>query len=320
MKRSVRIIAWIVVVILLLVFFGPFLLPVPPLDDTFSPAQLADPDSRFASIDGIQVHYKIAGEGEPTLVLLHGFGSSLFSWREVIPRLAQDYRVLAYDRPGFGLTDRPMAWQGKNPYGADYQVDLLIELLDQLGIQKAVLVGNSAGGAIAMSVAARYPLRIQSLVLVSPAVYQAGMPSWRRLLFNTPQMNRLGPLLARRIQSWGIEFGKQAWHDPTKITADIWAGYTRPLKAENWDRGLWYFMAADRQLDLPEQLDTLELPVLVVSGDDDRIVPTDQSRRLASELPNADLVIVPACGHVPHEECPQVFLRAVLDFLKFQKP
>lgn len=316
MKKIFSIMAWVLLGVLLVVLVGPFLVPVPDLVGTFAPDQLADPDSHFVSIDRIQVHYKTAGKGEPSLILFHGFASSLYSWRDVFPQLAQDYRVVAYDRPGFGLTGRPMTWQGENPYSSEYQVKLMFALMDQLGIQKAVLVGNSAGGAIAMSAALRYPERVQTLVLVSPAVYNSGSPCWRRLLFNTPQMNHLGPLLARRIQVWGRNFGEQAWHDPSKLTNEIWAGYTRPLKAENWDRALWYFMAANQELNLPEQLDRIQLPVLVIAGDDDRIVPTDLSIRLANKLPQAELVVAPACGHAPQEECPQAFLAAVQGFLK----
>jgi pimeloyl-ACP methyl ester carboxylesterase len=283
---------------------------------TLPPQELADPDSDFATVNGIQVHYKLVGQGKPELILLHGFASSLYSWREVMPVLARDYQVLAYDRPGFGLTVRPMTWQFENPYSAEYQVELIIELMDQLGIQKTVLVGNSAGGAIAMSTAIRYPERVQALVLISPAVYQEGNPAWIRLLSNVPLMDRFGPLIARRIQVWGRKFGEMAWHDPSKLSDAIWAGYTRPLQAENWDRGLWYFMVANQNLNLPGQLVCLRLPVLVIAGDNDRIVPTEQSIRLAGELPQAELVVVSACGHVPQEEHPQKFLQAVQAFLK----
>jgi pimeloyl-ACP methyl ester carboxylesterase len=286
------------------------------MKDTLPPQLLADPDSDFATVNGIQIHYKLAGQGKPELILLHGFASSLYSWREVMPVLTKDYRVMAYDRPGFGLTVRPMTWQSENPYSAEYQVELIIGLMDQLGIQKAVLVGNSAGGAIAMSTAIRYPERVQALVLISPMVYQRGSPSWIRLLSNGPLMDRLGPLLARRIQAWGRKFGEMAWHDPSKLSDAIWADYTRPLQVENWDRGLWYFTVADQNLNLPGQLVRLRLPVLVIAGDDDRIVPTEQSIRLADELPQAELVVVSACGHVPQEEQPQAFLQAVQAFLE----
>jgi len=92
-------------------------------------------------------------------------------------------------------------------------------------------------------------------------------------------------------------------------------GYQKPLHAENWDYALWELTAANRGPTVAEQLDRLTLPILVITGDDDRIVPTAQSIRLGEELPNAKLVVLPNCGHVPQEECPDLFLQAVTDFL-----
>jgi len=176
-------------------------------------------------------------------------------------------------------------------------------------------VGNSAGGTVSALTALRYPERVPALVLADPAIFQGSSPAWFGVLARTPQMQRLGPLMARQIQKWGRKFGESAWHDPSRLTDEIWQGYTKPLQAENWDRALWNLTAASGPTGLGEQLDRLQMPVLVLTGDDDRIVPTKQSVRLAGELPNAELVVFPNCGHVPQEECPDLFLEAVEKFL-----
>jgi pimeloyl-ACP methyl ester carboxylesterase len=320
MSRIVRILLVIVGVLLLIVTVGPFLVPVPPLDDTVPPEALADPDSRFVEVAGIRVHYKLQGEGSPAMVLLHGFGASTFSWREVMDPLAEDGTVVAFDRPAFGLTERPMRntedWPGYNPYSPEAQVRLVVELMDALDIPSAVLIGNSAGGTVAALTALTYPERVDALVLVDAAIYTGGgTPRWIRPLLNTPQMRHLGPLIARRIRDWGRDFGRSAWHDPDEIPPEFWEGYLTPLRAENWDRALWELTSASRSSDLSEHLDDLTLPVLVITGDDDRIVPTEQSIRLAEELPNAQLVVLEACGHIPQEECPGPWLDAVELFL-----
>jgi pimeloyl-ACP methyl ester carboxylesterase len=304
-------------VVLLLLLVGPFLVPIPPLQGTVPPEQLADPDSRFVEVNGLQVHYKIAGQGKPVLVLLHGFAASLFSWREVMAPLAQRGTVIAFDRPAFGLTARPMPgeWQGENPYTSEYQARLTVGLLDALGVDKAILVGNSAGGSVALLTTLHNPERVQALVLVDAAVYSGGSPSLLRPLLQTPQMRHLGPLFVRSIARWGEDFGRSAWHDPSRLTPEIWEGYKKPLQAQNWDRALWEFTASSQPLRLAEQLDQIRLPALVITGDDDRIVPTAQSIRLAGELPNASLQVIANCGHVPHEERPEPFLRAVNEFL-----
>jgi len=106
-----------------------------------------------------------------------------------------------------------------------------------------------------------------------------------------------------------------AWHDPTRMPPDYWENYTRALRVENWDRALWELTRASRFTDLSARFDELALPILVITGDDDRIVPTAQSLRLAEDLPGAELAVIPNCGHVPQEECPAAWLEAVLPFL-----
>jgi pimeloyl-ACP methyl ester carboxylesterase len=320
MKRLSRYVLIALGLLLILLLVGPFLVPVSPLEDTLPPEQLADSDSQFVDLDGLRVHYKSVGQGDPALVLLHGFAASTFSWREVMEPLASDSEglVVAFDRPAFGLTERPMPgdWEGRSPYSPEAQVELTVALLDALGIERAVLVGNSAGGTVATLTALAHPERVEALVLVDAAVYAGGgSPDFIRPLFKTPQMRRIGPLIARRIGSWGMDFARSAWHDPSKITPDIWEGYLKPLQVENWDRALWELTRASRSSDLPEKLAEIQVPCLVITGDDDRIVPPEQSVRLADELPNAELVVIPDCGHVPHEECPELFLQATLNFL-----
>jgi pimeloyl-ACP methyl ester carboxylesterase len=227
--------------------------------------------------------------------------------------------VLAFDRPAFGLTERPLRgeWGDRNPYTTEFQVELTVGMMDTLEADRAVLIGNSAGGTIAMLTALQHPDRIQALILVDAAVFtRGGLPALVRPLLRTPQMRHLGPLIARRIRSWGTEFLRSAWHDPAKITDAVWEGYQKPLQADNWDRALWELTAASRAPGLADQLDRLSLPILVITGDDDRIVPTEQSIRLANELPHAELVVIPNCGHLPQEECPDLFLQAVTRFLK----
>ena len=319
MRHLIRILLITIAFLLLLLLIVPLLIPVPPLKGTVPAQQLADPDSAFVEANGLTVHYKRAGQGEPVLVLLHGFGASAFSWREVMPPMSEFGTVIAFDRPAFGLTERPLPgqWQGENPYTAESQVDLALALMDALDIPKAVLVGNSAGGTIAMLTALRAPERVQALILVSPAVYGGGgTPSWARLLSGLPQMRRIGPLLVRFLVARLEAALPSAWHDPSKISPEVWAGYKKPLQVEDWDRAFWEFNLASRPQDLENQLDRFTLPVLVITGDDDRWVPTAESIRLSKELPNADLVVIPDCGHVSHEECPQEFMAAVTGFLE----
>ncbi len=310
---------WVSLAVLLaILLIGPLLVPVLPAPGTLPVEQLADDDSQFIELNGLNVHVKTAGQvgDAETFVLLHGFGASLFSWHAVMEPFSRLGTVIAYDRPAFGLTERPMEWQGENPYGMQANVDLLLALLDHFNVAQAVLVGNSAGGTVAMNFTLQHPERVRALVLVDPAVYTGGGgPSWVRLLGQTPQMQHLGPYLVRSIQKSGLKILTQAWYDPARITAETMELYTRPLKAENWDRALWYFTLASTPGDLPARLQEFTLPVLVLTGEDDRIVPTADSIRLAGELPGASLAVIASAGHVPHEEQPAAFMQAVEAFL-----
>jgi pimeloyl-ACP methyl ester carboxylesterase len=187
--------------------------------------------------------------------------------------------------------------------------------MDHFGFQKAILIGNSAGGTLSMQFALKYPQRVQALILVDPAVFENGGPAWVRILGNTPQMQHLGPLFVRSIQKSGLNLIRTAWHDPSKITQETWDGYTRPLKAANWDQALWYFTMASHDTGLLQHLQDFKVPILVITGDDDRIVPTADSVKLAGELTGAKLAIIPDAGHVPQEEQPAAFLQAVETFL-----
>lgn len=315
-SRVWQILAFVLAGLVVLLVVVPYLIPIPPLENTVPPEQLADADSAFGIVDGLRFHFKLLGSGPPTFVLLHGFGASLFSWREVLTPLSRKGTVLAYDRPAFGLTERPLQWHGDNPYALPSQVEQLVAWLDHLQVPEAILVGNSAGGTIAVEMALRYPERVQALILVDPAIYDSGgIPWFVRALIQFPPFRRLGPLLVRSIASNGIELLKSAWHDPTQITAEILAGYQKPLQVEDWDRALWEFTLVNGGNGLDGRLKELKVPTLILTGDDDRIVPTKQSVRAASEIPGAKLVVIPNCGHVPQEEKPQEFLSALEEFL-----
>jgi pimeloyl-ACP methyl ester carboxylesterase len=303
-------------VLLLILLVGPFLVPVPPAPGTMPPENLAGPDSSFVEIKGLNVHFQMMGQGQPVFILLHGFGASLFSWHAVMEPLSACGTVIAYDRPAFGLTERPLKWTGQNPYGPEANIALLLGLMDHFGVQKALLIGNSAGGTLSMQFAMQYPQRVQALILVDPAVYENGGPAWVRILGKTPQMQHLGPLLVRSIQKSGLDLIQEAWHDPSKITQATWDGYTLPLKADAWDQALWFFTMASHDTGLLQHLQDFKLPILVITGDDDRIVPTADSVKLAGELSGAKLVVIQEAGHVPHEEQPAVFMQVINEFVE----
>jgi len=314
-RRWLKFVLIVLAGLLMVVLVGPFLIPVPPAPGTVPASQLADPDSQFVEVNGLSVHMKTMGEGRPVFILLHGFGASLFSWHAVLQPLSGYGKVIAYDRPAFGLTERPLKWSGVNPYGPEGNISLLLGLMDRFDIQQAILVGNSAGGTLAMQFALANPGRVQALILVDPATGGGGAPTWIRLLGRTPEMRHLGPLFVRSFQKNGFDIIRRAWYDPTRITQQTYDGYDLLLKADDYDRAMWEFTMASHDTGLSEHLQDLKLPILVITGEADRIIPTADSIALAAKLPDARLAIIQAAGHVPQEEQPAAFMQQVESFL-----
>jgi pimeloyl-ACP methyl ester carboxylesterase len=331
----IKVSLWILALFAGLVLVGPLLVPVPALSGVRPARELAWPGSAWVDVGGLQVHVEAMADGVPLLapgdadaaavgapfLLLHGFGANTRSWGSTLPWLSQGGVAVAYDRPAFGLTDRPLrGWpRDANPYGPAAQVATAVGVLDALGIERAVLVGHSAGGSIALQTALAHPERVAGLVLVGAAVYAGGgAPAWARPLLRTPQFERIGPLLMRQLGGQqGDEFLRSAWADPSRLDAATVEAYRRALQVEDWDRALWELVKASREPDLVPYLAGVRVPVLVVTGAEDRIVPAAQSRDLARDLGGDAVAFVelPGCGHLPHEECPVEFRAVVEDWL-----
>ncbi len=319
-RRSVaRVLGFTALALVALVLLVPLIWPVPPIPDAVEPSALADPDSRFVELDGISFHYVTEGDTECAVILLHGFGASTVSWETVLPDLSARCTAIAFDRPAFGLTQRllPGQWEGDNPYTLSAAADQTVALMDALGIEKAVLVGHSAGGAVAVVTAAEYPERVRGLVLEAPAIYADGGPhAWLRPVLTTPQARRIGPLFLRRALAGdaGIEFVRGAWADPDAITDEAIEAYRRPLQIRDWDRALWEYTIAPQTADPVRALADVRAPVLVIAGKQDTYVPFEQSVRVADEL-GARLVTFEDAAHIPHEEFPERFVNEIYRFL-----
>jgi len=309
---------FLIFILIIILLIAPFFLTIPALENTKPVDELFESDSKMVKLGGLDVHYKQRGDGKPVIILLHGYGASTFSWRSVMKPLAEYGKVIAYDRPAFGLTERPLPgdWQGDSPYSLESQTSLLLALMDEMKIKKAILVGNSAGGTVALNAALKHPDRVQGLVLVDAAIFvDKQRPQWQQLIMKLPQFRRLGPLLIRSIEKKGDDLVRSAWHDPDKVTPEVLEGYHKPLQANNWDKALWEYAIVSGASKLQNRLGEVNVPVLVISGDDDQIIPLDDSLSLAQSIPGGRAKVMYACGHVPQEECPDQFMIALGDFI-----
>ena len=320
MKIS-RILAIIGAVVLALILVVPFLIPV-QTSGTATYKEVAGEGATFASAQGIEIYYEktdfVCQEGKdcsnpPVIFLMHGFGANTFSFREVTEPLSQLGDVIAYDRPGFGLSERPTSWEGENPYGSIGQDLILDQLITEFASGRdVILVGHSAGGTLAAQYVVDNKDAIQGLILISPAILSTGgSPSWFNWVFSIPQLDHLGPLLVSSIASSGMDLLNESWYNKDLITEEVKAGYREPLSVIGWEEGFWEFNRAPRAFDVKDRLDEITVPTLLITGDTDTVVATADTEALASMIKDSVLFVIPQSGHLAQEETPADTMKAI---------
>ncbi|MHB0975741.1 MAG: alpha/beta fold hydrolase [Candidatus Aquicultorales bacterium] len=263
---------------------------------------------RYVRAGNVRIHYIDEGSGPP-LVLVHGFGAWSFSWRKNIKSLSSRYRVLAIDLKGFGLSDKPSGAS----YSLDAQADLLRAFMDRLGIDRAVVAGNSIGGEVALRLYAKHPDKVQGIVLLNSTGYQSGSDSPLR---GVPEAVR--PLFARGfvLTKWVVKAQlASAFADPEDdLTEEAVDGYYYPFSlpgAENACVGAWKTMRLENQT---ETARSLRVPALIIWGEDDRLLPASNAFRFDADIPDSRLMLLKNTGHSPQEERPAEVNRAILEF------
>ena len=308
----------------LAVLIVPLVVPVESTG-TLTEFEAAGEDATFLDLDEVSLHYESAdyqgdGVNQPLFILLHGFGASTYSWRDVLDDFSELGDVVAYDRPAFGLTTRPTDWEGDSPYGVEAQLDLLDDVIDAFAKdgQPIVLVGHSAGGTLAAEFGLRYPERVDGLILVAPAILATGGgPSGLSWLYDIPQVDRIGPLLVGGIATSGEDLLERSWHDLSLLTPEIRAAYRVPLSVKGWEAAFWEFQKAPRTFTISKNPGALTVPTVIITGDDDRVVETADSIELADRIPGATLSVLANSGHLPQEETPEEFMQSVVQVSGF---
>jgi len=295
------------------------LLPETTPADRLPRRELARASSRFVRLDGVEVHHEVHGPGDaPTLLLSHHFYGSTPVWDQLVPHLSDRYQLVTWDRPGFGLTERPVRdVDARNPYTRAAAAELGWALLDDLGVRDAVLVGASAGGSNVLEMYARAPERVRALVLLAPAITgDVGAPPPLRRLLRTAPLRRLGPRIVEQfVGEITPQRSTRAWAEPSRARDEDLQPYRDLTAIEGWSRGLWEVMTAEAPPDLRGVLRSIRVPTLVVTGERDRTIAPRWGRWVAATIPGGRFELLPDCGHVPHQERPDVLAGIVRPFL-----
>ncbi|KAK9690334.1 hypothetical protein RND81_09G120600 [Saponaria officinalis] len=293
-----------------------------------------DEKDEVSDMSPLKLDLDLEANGQCGIVLVHGFGGGVFSWRHVMGTLARQvgYPVAAFDRPGWGLTPRLQRndWDEKqlpNPYKLETQVDLLLSFCSEMGFSSVILVGHDDGGLLALRAAERTRASgsctnvvVKAVVLLSVDLSRDVVPSFARILLRTSlgKKHLVQPLLRTEITQ---VVNRRAWYDATKLTTEVLNLYKAPLCVEGWDEALHEIGKLSGETVLSQQNSGLllkavqDLPVLVASGAEDALVSLRSAQTMASKFVDSRLVAISGCGHLPHEECPKALLAAMCPFI-----
>lgn len=268
--------------------------------------------AKFMIVAGTRLRYVEAGRG-PSVILIHGFGGSLYGWHRTIePVAAAGFHVVAFDDRGFGFSDKPAHGYSN----ADY-ARLVLALIDSLHLPDAVLVGHSMGGAIAAEAALRGPGRVRGLVLVDAA----GLGTRGALGVRAAHWPVVGPVAASLRSRWVTgRLLRSTFADPSKVTEADVDQYYAAVAEPDFGRALRGVLHEFRFDALRGRLGAMQVPCLVVWGDRDRWIPQHFGQQLARDLLRSAFIVIPATGHDVPEEAPEAFNRTLVDFLEHGLP
>jgi pimeloyl-ACP methyl ester carboxylesterase len=265
--------------------------------------------TRFIEVGGTSLRVRDTGPRDaPALMLLHGFGSSLETWEPWAHLLSERYRMVRFDLPGCGLSEPDRTGN----YGDARSIALTRGLMDELGIKRAVLIGNSIGGRIAWRFAAEFPDRTSKLVLISPdgfasPGFQYDRPPRVAMVFQLMKYFLPRALVRANLAT--------AYADPSRLSDPVVDRYYDLLLAPGNRDAMIDRMRQTLLKDPTPILRQIQTPTLLVWGMQDRLIPYANSADYTAALPNAKFVSFEQLGHVPQEEAPTESLMPVERFL-----
>lgn len=254
------------------------------------------------TVNGITLAYEDRGQGD-TVVLLHGYCGSSAYWEIVSPLLAQSYRVIVPDLRGHGGTDAPIG-----ACSIDQMADDIAELLEKLGIEKYTLLGHSMGGYVALSIAERFPQRLNGFGLIHSTAFPDSEEAKEK------RLQAVSKISASGITSFvdglvpGLFAEKMRTTVQQYVNRAIEIGYgTPPHGASN------AALAMRERVDRRGILSETKLPVLLIAGENDDIIP--QERTFTAEGQNITQVVIKDAGHMSMYEAPEELVKAISGFL-----
>lgn len=254
----------------------------------------------------VSTSYVCQGEGTPVL-LLHGFDSSLFEFRRLVPELAKNARVWAMDLLGFGFCDRTAT----SKVTPDLIKQHILAFCQQMIGQPVVLVGASMGGGAAIDFALSHPEQVKQLVLIDAVGYASG-PAVGKMMFSP-----IDKLATNFLRNSGVrrKISEKAYYDKSFVTSDASLCAALHLLMPNWQEALIAFTKSGGYNFLSKKISQISVPTLVIWGRHDKILGYKDASRFEREISDCKLVWVEDCGHVPHLEQAKITAATIANFL-----
>lgn len=311
MKRNVQKKYAVVFFLLLIFLFSIMFFLTPDLHREDLEARYAKAPSQFEVIHGLRVHFRDTGpRAAPAIVMLHGFGSSLQTWDEWSKLLESDYRVIRMDLAGFGLTGAV----GDGNYSDEADVERLEQFIQARGIQEFTLMGHSMGGRIAWNYASVYQHRVKSLVLLAPDGYPPkGQKVGEKPYDVGPIAEVIQWVMPKFLVKKSIE---PAFFNRHLISDGLVQRYYDMLRAPTVRQAILARMRQTVNSDPKERLKKIQAPTLLLWGQEDLMIPCENSDDYLRAIRQAKVEIFPRSGHLVQEENPSLGLVRVIDFLK----
>lgn len=270
-----------------------------------------DSDIEYFDYNGIKIKYSDSGHGEP-IIFIHGFGGNSFTWRYLLKYFSLEYRVISIDLMGFGDSDKPK----DHSYLVSDQARIISSFIRYKDLSDVTLVGNSLGGTISLFTYFDIQERISSLILLNPAAYTTkNNPAYIHLL-QIPIINwvalKLGP--KNVLANFAL---KTIFYDDSLITDQMISNYSNNMESSGTHTALIKSVNHDAfsEVDnMKKNYGKVNVPVLIIWGDNDDIVDVHDGYKLKKDIPQSQLVILKDCGHIPQEEVPDKTISIMDDF------
>lgn len=308
-----RIIAKLTLFLVILSYSALVVYAYLPLD-TSSTKELVTKDDLFIKVSDHDIRYReyrTPEDNNPNLILIHGFGNNLHSWRSITPLLSEHYNIFALDLLGFGLSDKPTDYD----YSNVNQAKTVGEFADALKLDSFIVGGHSLGGAIGLHVAMNNK-KTKGLILFNPGIINTGVPEFARyinLIFPFARVS--AKQFANR--EFREQFLKRSYYNPSIVNEQVMDEIMMGSKTEDYLQGTSSMLGKFYDANEAELMNQVNTPTLIVFGIEDRNKSMEEALQLKTGFKNSKLQLIQDAGHYVHEESPALVSGSIIREMSF---